>query len=703
MLKRILQGIGIGCLAATLALLLGRLGWLEQWEGRSWDLRARLLAKPVPSTDRIRLIFLDQYCLDQGKERGWSWPWPRQVYGPILDFCRRGGARSVAFDVIFSEPSAIGVDDDAAFGTAISAHRAFVGAVFVGQERGGVTQWPADMPQPPLRLDSSPGSTASFASPEASFPVPEVATNAAVLATVFGNPDKDGIYRRLRPFSVFDSQPIPSLGLGACLAASSNRTIKLGRTFFQLGGNPTVFPLDAAGRVVLRYRGASKTHQAVNAIAVIDSEMQMREGKPPLIDPAFFKDTYVFFGFTAPGLFDLKSSPVDAVYPGVEVHATFLDNLLAGDFMCDAPTRLVVLLTFLLGVAAAVAVRAGGAFWHTVAGFLVFVPLPALLGLAAYAQGYWLPVVVLLAAVLPALVMALAVNYAMEGRQKRFIKGAFKQYLSPLVIEELVRHPERLKLGGETRELSLFFSDVQGFTGIAERLKPQQLTALLNEYLTEMTEIVYRHGGTVDKYEGDAVIAFWNAPLPQADHARQAVLAALECQVRLKELRPSFNARFNVELRQRIGINTGPVVVGNMGSRQRFNYTFLGDAGNLAARLEGLNKQFGTAILFSESTRLQLGDSIAVREISRVRVVGRQEPVRVFEPLSLALAPCASEMETFGRALAAYYAGRFGEAAELFGGLAKTDTPAEIYARRCRELADHPPAEWSGVWIVTEK
>ena len=703
-MKRALQALAIGLVCAAVALILWHLDALDRWETRTWDWRASaFVPRPVAgATDRIRLIFLDQYSLDWGKTRGWSWPWPRQVYGPVLDFCHRAGAKAVAFDVIYSEPSVYGVDDDAALGDSVARCPGFVGAVFVGKETGGSTNWPAEAPRSTVTVSGHAPDRLTL--PKAAFPVPEVATNATVLATVFGNPSRDGIYRRARPFSLFDGQAVPSLGLGAYLAGQSNRTLSIDGPWLRIAGRPTPVPLDARGNVVLHYRGRSQTHATVNVAAVINSELSLKEGKAPTVDPASFSNAYVFLGFTAPGLFDLRSSPVDPVYPGVEIHATFLDNLLAGDFMRDTPRPLTAALAVALALLAAFGVRFSRGTWHTVLMFVVMLPLPLALGFWAYALGYWLPVVAPFTAVAPALIAALALNYAIEGREKRFIKGAFKQYLSPVVIDALAEHPERLQLGGETRELSILFSDVKGFTGISERLAPEQLTALLNEYLTAMTEIIYKHGGTIDKYEGDAIIAFWNAPLDQADHAERAVRSALEYQSALATLRPQFKERYGHDLFARIGLNCGPVVIGNMGSRQRFNYTFLGDAGNLAARLEGINKQFGTPTLISEAMRRKLPADIAVREISRVQVVGRREPVRVFEPLSAeAVAAFGDRLPRFASALEAYYAGRFAEAAEHFAAMAGQDPTAAIYATRCRQLADHPPADWAGVWVMTEK
>lgn len=701
---RLLQALGIGILSAMLASLLWKFGALDRWENRVWDLEVGWFARPAPTTDQIRLIFLDQNSLDWGKKQGWEWPWPREVYAPILDFCRRGGAKAIAFDVIFSEPSER-LDQDAALGEAIRLTPSFVGTVFVGNETGSDTNWPSSIPHSGIRFkDRYPPENNPFKMSRAMFPIPEVATNAAILGTVFGNPDKDGIYRRLRPFSLFDGQVVPSLGLGACLVSSTNKFLTIRESWFGINHRHIRMHLDGSGQAILRYRGSSQTHKTVNVSGIIESELLMRDGKSPLIAPAFFKDTYVFLGFTAPGLKDLRPSPIDSTYPGVEIHATFLDNLLAGDFMRDAAAWGSLLLAFSLACGGAAAIRLGRHAWQNIIVFVFMLPLPAFLGSLAYTQGFWLPVIFILTATFPALIGALALNYATEGKQKRFIKGAFKQYLSPLVIEELVQHPERLKLGGELRELSIFFSDIRGFTSISEHLNPQELTALLNNYLTAMTDIIYSHGGTVDKYEGDAIIAFWNAPLAQKDHAQLAVHTALECQAKLTELNPGYKEHIGAELYQRIGLNSGPVVVGNMGSRQRFNYTFLGDAGNLAARLEGINKQFGTSLLISSNTRQQLDDRIAVREIARVQVVGRKEPVCVFEPMLPDFAAEHHEvLDRFALGLAKYYAGSLDEALEQFASIESQDAPAAAYVRRCKTLLAAPPAAWSGVWVMTEK
>jgi adenylate cyclase len=261
-----------------------------------------------------------------------------------------------------------------------------------------------------------------------------------------------------------------------------------------------------------------------------------------------------------------------------------------------------------------------------------------------------------------------------------------------------------LKLGGERRTLSIFFSDLEGFTSISEGLAPEELTALLNDYLSAMTDIIQEEGGTVDKYEGDAIIAFWNAPLEVPEHATRAVRAALRCQADLAKMRIGFKKRIGKDMFMRIGINTGPAVVGNLGSHTRFDYTMLGDAVNLAARLEGVNKQFGTYTMISQSTRDLLQDALAVRELARVAVVGRKEPVTVYEPLFAEEYEVRKDaLKTFAKGLAFFYKGDFSTALEIFSTIQNLDPAAAAYANKCQMLIETQPQNWQGVWVMTSK
>lgn len=259
-------------------------------------------------------------------------------------------------------------------------------------------------------------------------------------------------------------------------------------------------------------------------------------------------------------------------------------------------------------------------------------------------------------------------------------------------------------LGGERRELTIFFSDLEGFTAISEGLSPEELTGVLNDYLTAMTDIIQETGGTVDKYEGDAIIAFWNAPVDQPDHALRGVTAALRCQEKLSEMRPGLKKQTGREFRMRIGLNTGPAVVGNLGSHTRFDYTMLGDPVNLAARLESANKQFGTYTMLSQSTLDRLDDRVPVRELSRLRVVGKSEAVTVYEPMAEADILLRQEtMPHFAKGLELFYAGDFAKAVAYFAVVAEKDSAAAAYLEKCKELQVTKPKNWDGVWTMTRK
>ncbi len=711
----------IGAAAALVAVLLWLSGVLNLFEHKTWDLREQALARPGKASGEIALIKLDQPSLDWGKNvNQLSWPWPRQIYSYIIEFCRRAGVRSLAFDVVFTEPSKYGVFDDKAFGETIAKMPSFVAALPLERSTKERNSWPQGTQTPNLNITglskwleedgetasgqptaSSPRSAVVF--PHASFSIPEVTDNAKHLGNVTLAPDSDGVYRRGTLFSVYDNRVVPSLALASYLAGQpGNHTLSVSKGVFTVDNKRV--PIGADGSAYLRYRGPSNTYKAYSAAAIIQSEVQIESGEKPNVDPAQLKGKYVIFGFTALGLLDLRQSPMRGEYTGMEVHATMLDNLLSGDFIKTLAPLWVILIALALAMAASGVNYAFSGPVSNVLTYVVALPLPPLLALLVYSWGGRIPVIMLELAVVFALIGSGIAKYVTEGRQKRYIKGAFKQYLSPAVIEELISDPDRLKLGGERRELSIYFSDLQGFTSISEVLSPEDLTALLNDYLSAMTDIIQDEGGTIDKYEGDAIIAFWNAPVEQPDHALRAVRASLRCQEKLAELRPAFRERVGKELFMRIGVNTGPAVVGNMGSKTRFDYTMLGDAVNLASRLEGVNKQFRTYTMISEMTLAALDGAFPARELSRIAVVGRKEPVRVYEPMRQTDYAAKEELyREFGRGLEEFYRGDFAAAVKAFTAIEGNDPAAAAYRAKCESLIGNPPADWEGVWVMTEK
>lgn len=710
MIKKFLYGLGLAALFTAVASVLWTREVLNRWEYTTWNWRVIARAAPSPATDDIKLILLDQSSLDWAFEvMGLSWPWPREVYAPILQFCLRGGARAVAFDVLYTEPSMYGVEDDTVFGEAIRQGPAFTPALFLGEHIGRFTEWPEGVPEPPLVIDGldewlNARARDDVIMPRAAFPIPEVATNSTIVADVKGTQDRDGIIRRGNLFRIFDGKAVPSLGFAAYVAALMDEGRSLPSMQIEEGlltvGRRKV-PIDAQGRSILRYRGPSGTHETYTAAQIIQSELRIQEGDTPPISPIVFNNAYVFFGFSAPGLLDLRPTPISPVTPGVEVHTTILDNFLAMDFVREPSAKWVILFTAMVALLSTVLVLSGSKASHTVVWFALFLPLPWMIGFGLYRFSIWWPIIMPFLAVSLSMVGAVVVNYALEGRQKAFIKGAFKHYLSPAVIEQIMADPDQLKLGGERRTLSIFFSDLAGFSSISEKLEPQELTRLLNDYLSDMTDLILEEGGTLDKYEGDAIIAFWNAPLNQPDHALRAARTALRCQRKLAERRAEFKERTGVDLYMRVGVNTGDVVVGNMGSRERFDYTVLGDAANLASRLEGANKAFGTSTMIAESTWEGVGDDLVGREIGRITVVGRKTPVRVYEVLGVAGDTFSVPADAVTQGLAKGLDGDWKGAHDYFAQW-PDDPLMRVYAQRCQAVLERDES-WDGVWNLTEK
>lgn len=693
-----------------LALLLWSWGLFDIWELASWRWRVELLARPVASTDKIKLILLDQNSLAWGeRENGWSWPWPREVYGSIIDFCARNGAKVIIFDLLFGEPSFYGVEDDRALSDAIDRSPTFVAPLHLGKESGKSANWPHNVddslavPIGHLEEWMSRGSREGLVMNKASFPTGDLMTRSLVLGGVTQEPDIDGIFRRCRLFHIFDDRAVPSLSLAAYLAAIPNARTTMAIRDGCLSVSDRCVPIDDTGKTVVRFRGPVATYETFSAAAVIQSELRIRAGEQPVINRKdVFRDCYVLFGTSAAGLLDLRPTPISRIYPGVELHATILDNLLSGDFIADLSPWVSVLTALALTLVSSALITLWRKVWQSVLICGALLPVPVLVGILAYRMNAWWPVVVHEVGMVLSMTGAVFLNYRHEGRQKAFIKKAFRHYLSPTVIEKLIEDPSRLDLGGERRELSMLFSDLRGFTSIAERLDPQSLTGLLNDYLTRMTDIVFEEGGTLDKYAGDSFIAFWNAPLDQPDHAVRACRAAIRCQMRLEDLRLEYERSTGTSLLARTGINTGPVVVGNMGSRERFDYTMLGDAANLASRLEKANKVFGTRILVSEATWNGTGGRFLGREVGILRVSGRQAPVRTYELIGFKKEDgTETDLSLFREGLRLYYSRRWTEAIEIFGNL-PSDPVARVYTKRCRSLLNDPGIPWDGVWTLRE-
>ncbi|MFA5946592.1 MAG: adenylate/guanylate cyclase domain-containing protein [Patescibacteria group bacterium] len=443
------------------------------------------------------------------------------------------------------------------------------------------------------------------------------------------------------------------------------------------------------------YIGPAGSFQQVSFADVVS-------GKVPA---AFFKQKFVLVGATAPDLHDIVLTP-KGLMPGVEVQANILNAFSEGRSLRTPSLHeraLLLLALALIVVLASIILRLRYLAVFILALLIAYLLL--VVGLAT--TDLLLPILA------PTLLITLiggvdlASRYLAEQNQRRFIHAAFAHYLAPAVIEKLVKGETKLELGGVKRELTILFSDIRGFTSLSEKMKPEELVPFLNEYLTAMTDIVLSSEGVVDKYIGDAIMAFWGAPITQEDHAVRAAMTAVKMKRKLVELQEGWSKSGKPRIDIGVGLNTGEVLVGNMGSKQRFDYTVIGDDVNLASRLEGLTKQYGATILISESTRKKLGEAFVVRELDLVAVKGRTKPVCVYELVEESAQVdqlAKNDIENFEIALSLYREQRWDESAGIFESLAKTDKPSAVFLERTKYLKAHPPGDsWDGSYTAKEK
>jgi adenylate cyclase len=420
--------------------------------------------------------------------------------------------------------------------------------------------------------------------------------------------------------------------------------------------------------------------------------------------------TVAFVGATAANLHDLLLVPTSRglPMPGVEVHASAFDTVLQRRFLSPVPGWAVVLLLVLLG-------SVGGLFaarlktrWAVPAIVATLLAI-AVASFVLFDQGLLLDIVWPSLAVLLAYVGGMVERRVSSEKERRQVTQAFSRYVSRSVVEAILRDPARLRLGGERRRMSVLFSDIRGFTSISERMDPDALVKLLNTYLSRMTDIVFAHAGVLDKYIGDAVMAFWNAPLDQADHPRRAVDTALDMQTALAEMNRA-KAFGDVTIGIGVGINTGDVVVGNIGGQQRFEYTVIGDSVNLASRLEALTRTYDVGIIVTDEVRAALGDGYLLRPLDKVAVKGKKEPVLIYEVMARAAQAEAWQRKVatdFATALSAYFskdfAGAAARCADLLA-LRPDDGPSKLLKERAEHFQKEPPApDWDGRWTYTKK
>jgi adenylate cyclase len=639
---------------------------LQTLEMQTYDWRLTRTARPETARKDILLVEIDEYSLRNMEQFAGRWPWPRLFHATLLDFLSRGHPKVIAYDVNFAGPDPTKQFELA--GTNWSGAESDKELAKSARKAGNVIML-ADATYEVDKTAYAALQAKSAFPPDDGYPldVPGVIEREQIFppydglrdaVSGFGHNlailDSDGPMRHTVPFVRSNHRALPSLGVASALKAGGIKAdeIRLDGSVLRFG-NRAVMPLSER-RVMsqdgvsaykweaLNFRGPAfledgltRPYTSYHFWDLWKSENQILGEVKPDVDPSVFKDKIVFVGVNATSLFDAFETPFSGGttgfrMPGAQIHATIADDILSNRFIWPASTgarvATVVGAALIVGLVSALL----PAWWATGATALFVVALGGA-SFWMFAGGYWMNLSQPVLASTLSLFGGVGYQYFIEGREKRKMKKLFGQYVSKDVYDHLVSNPELARLGGARREMTVLFSDIRGFTSVSERGQPEEIVRTLNEYFTRMVELVFKHGGTLDKFVGDMVMALFGAPLDDPDHADHAVEAALDMIGELRTLNEGWTGEGRPELDIGIGINTGPMIAGNIGSDLIMSYTVIGDAVNLGSRLESLNKQYGTRIIISESTKNQLKKKYVLRPLGDVVVKGKTKPVAIFE------------------------------------------------------------------------
>jgi len=672
---QIVAGLFVGLLAAFIILGADRLfssvqggtavNPLETLEMQTYDWRLASTAQPETARKDIALIEIDEYTLRNIEPYAGRWPWPRIVHGSLLDYLNRGKPKVIVYDVnfaehdkqlLFKQPNGDTMSGEASDQELVKSVRKAGNVILLADatheiDPAAYAAIKADTPLVPdsgYRLDGPGVLERLVVYP----PFAELRDVAAGFGHNLFILDQDGPLRHMTPFVRSNQRALPSMGVAAALTASGitpdqvqldNNTLRLGDRLMPLTPRRVRSPegVTLYLRELLNFRGpalladgSTRPYTSYHFWDLWFSEQQILGEAKPNVDPAVFKDKIVFVGAgSAAGLYDAFETPVGGgIMPGIMVHATIADDILSNRFITPASTSVRIATVVAAAVVIGLVATLIPAWWATAA-TVIFIALVSWIAQRSFAGGYWLNLAQPVLASTLSLFGAVGYQYFVEGREKRKMKKLFGQYVSKDVYDHLVSNPALARLGGTRREMTVLFSDIRGFTSVSERGQPEEIVQTLNEYFTKMVDLVFEHRGTLDKFVGDMVMALYGAPLEDPDHADHAAETALKMIVELRKLNEGWRAQGRPELDIGIGINTGPMIAGNIGSEAIMSYTVIGDAVNLGSRLESLNKNYGTRIIISEGTREQLKKPYVFKPLGDVVVKGKTKPVAIFELL----------------------------------------------------------------------
>lgn len=717
-----------------------RLGFVQFVDAKLYDYRL-LLTMPRTPDERIVILDIDEKSL---KEEG-RWPWSRDKLAALMDeLFDHYGVAVVGFDVVFAEKdTSSGLDVlqdlgrnqlkgipqfqsalaqirprleyDALFANKIKNRNVVLGYFFTQSAIGGEKSGSGVLPEAQFPAGTFKGRPISFVQFDSyGGNLPELQQNATASGHFIQAPDTDGVVRRVPMIVEYDGAYYESLSLAVARTVLGMPKLAPGYATTKdknYGGLEWLtlespqgdlrIPVDAEVGTLVPYRGGRGTFKYISVSDALHER----------VPRAVLQNKIVLIGTSASGLLDLRSTPVDTAYPGVEVHANLISGILNQDIKQNPPYVIGanVLLLLAVGVALTILLPMLSAINGTLLSVGMLLIEIASNGAMWKYGNIALPLAGGLILVLMLFTLNMTYGYFTESRTKKQLAGLFGQYVPSELVDEMSKNPEQVSMDGESREMTILFSDVRGFTTISEKLESKELSLLMNEFLTPLSRVIYSHRGTIDKYMGDCIMAFWGAPLPDTRHAFHAVESGLEMQRALKALQPKFRERGWPEIHIGVGINTGRVSVGNMGSEVRVAYTVMGDAVNLASRLEGITKEYGAGVVVGERTREEAPEFV-YRELDLVRVKGKDKPVAIYEPLGVVGEvgqAVQDEVKLFQQALRMYRKQDWDRAElQLFNLLkiAPDSKLYEVYAERVAHYRNAPPGEnWDGVFVFKTK
>ncbi len=631
--------ISFTVLIASLALY--TLGFFEKPEFFLYDAKAKVFrSDKVPPKD-IKVILVDDASLKALEGVAGRWPWPRAIWADLLEFLSLGGARAVLFDILFTERT--DEPNDGALAEATAAAENVYHSMIIKHEqpdddRKYNSQLGMQMPARFVeqfalkKLTGFMPQKTGKENNDYALPVEPLRAASRNVSVVEFPPDSDNVLRRTKPFREYQGKLFPVLGLAPFMDENTEVVIRKDAVVI----NDRVLPIDTSGNYLINMFNIDKVQPNPYSIGGIFASLQkIRKGdvEDLIVNPEEFRDSIVFVGASAVGAADLKSTPLAASTPGVTLHVALAGNYLQHDFLSPADTRLTIFSIVMGALLAPLSVFYSKRFLLRVVFPIAMLVLYAGLSFLAYKSNLVVDSVPFIFSTVTSSFLSFGYVTFTEAAEKRRVSHLFTQYVSKDVLNEVLHnYKEYQKASAGTKvEITILFSDIRGFTTMSETTPPEKIVEMLNVHFSLMADIILKRNGTIDKYIGDAIMAFWGAPVKMADHADQAVLAAREMVAAVQEVNETLKSRgFEHEVKIGVGVNTGVVTLGEIGSEKKKNYTIVGDAVNLASRLESITKEYQTPLVFSEYTYEKVKDKIGCRLLGNVKVKGREQPVTIY-------------------------------------------------------------------------